>query len=126
MGRAAPHGLCEGAGGFAPLRHYYYYYWVYFYIELPTKCKDLLSGIGFYLIFAYFCIVYRLTVTGEQLSKYSNIYRAGRAGREGTRVTGTGQAPAGPKGLWCQLCARCTGGQLWKYKHGGTEVQVQV
>lgn len=36
-----------------------------------------------YLIVAYFCTVYRLTVTFEQLSKYSNIYRAGRAGREG-------------------------------------------
>lgn len=26
----------------------------YFYIELPTKCKDLVSGIGFHLILAYF------------------------------------------------------------------------
>lgn len=104
-----------GAGGFASLRDYYYYYWVYFYIELPTKCKDLLSG--FYLIVAYFCTVYRLTVTFEQLSKYSNIYRAGR---EGTRGTGTAQAgsvwgaSSEPGAQGCSVKV-----QAWRYRGTG-------
>lgn len=79
-----------------------------------------------YLIFAYFCTVYRLTVTFGQLSKYSNIYRAGSAGREGTGATGTGQAPAAPKGLPRVLCARCTGVQLWRCRYGGAAVEVQA
>lgn len=44
-----------------------------------------------YLIFSLF--LYSLQVNSyffEQLSKYSNIYRAGRAGREGTRAMGRG------------------------------------
>lgn len=86
----------------------------------------MLSGIGFYLILAYLCTVYRLTVTFEQLSKYSNIYRAGRAGCEGTRAMGTGQAPAGPNGPQCQLCARCTEVQVWRCRYGGAAVKVQA
>lgn len=85
-----------------------------------------MSGIGFYLILAYFCTVYRLTVTFEQLSKYSNIYRAGRAGREGTHATGTGQAPASPNSLRCQLRARCTEVQVWRCRCGGAAVKVQA
>lgn len=46
-GRAAPHGLCQGCRRLRFPSRLYYYYWVYFYIELPTKCKDLLSGIVF-------------------------------------------------------------------------------
>lgn len=125
-----PTGSARGAGGFASLRDYYCYYWVYFYIELPTKCKDLLSGIGFYLILAYFCTVYRLTVTFEQLSKYSNIYRAGRAGCEERRAMGTGQAPAGPSTLRCELRARCRGAGVEVHIWGGscesTSMEVQV
>lgn len=118
-GQSCSPGLCQGAGGFASLRDYYYYYWVYFYIELPTKCKDLLSG--FYLIVAYFCTVYRLTVTFEQLSKYSNIYRAGR---EGTRGTGTAQAGSvwgvrsEPGAQGCSVKA-----QAWRYRGTGGNVQ---
>lgn len=89
-----------------------------------------MSGIGFYLILAYFCTVYRLTVTFEQLSKYSNIYRAGRAGCEETRAMGTGQAPAGPSTLRCELRARCRGAgvevHIWGCSCKSTSMEVQV
>lgn len=79
-----------------------------------------------YLILAYFCTVYRLTVTSEQLSKYSSIYRAGRAG-PGDGEMGRGRAPAGPRGCHgssgcCQGWRGRYGVQLWKDKHGGAEV----
>lgn len=80
-----------------------------------------------YLILAYFCTVYRLTVTVEQLSKYSDIYRAGGAGREGTRVTGRGQAPAGPRAchVSCAQGCGCGGAEMGcSCESTGTEVQV--
>lgn len=53
----------------------------YFYIELPTKCKDLVSGIGFHLILAYF--LYSLHVNSyfpafKQVQQY--IHRLAEAG----------------------------------------------
>lgn len=51
----------------------------YLYIELPTKCKDPVSGIGFHLILPYFCTAYTSTVTSQHRSKYSDEEQSGRA-----------------------------------------------
>lgn len=78
-----------------------------------------------YLTLAYFCTVYRLTVTFEQLSKYSNIYRAGRAGREGTRARGRGRAPAGPRACAQRTGCSCGGAQMGcSCDSPGAEVQL--
>lgn len=72
------------------------------YIELPTKCKDLVSGVGCHLTRAY---LYSLQVSSyfQRLSTYSNIYmdrRQRQRGAEGRAFMHRALEPA--PGRSCQ------------------------